>query len=407
MTDDSVGWPAYVMLLLGTASYVCLMFTWFALPAYLPVIIEDVGLTSTEAGLLAGAVPLTYVPIALASGLVIDRVGSFRAVGVGVLLFGVAQLGRAAAGGFPTLLAWTLVLGVGGTGITFGLPKLVSELFPATRSGTMSSVYLLGSYAGTASAFSLGRPVFGPALGGWRALFRANGLVVLGFLVVWVAATVVVGRRTVRPGDDGSASDFDPGTIVADVRAVVSNRGMQLLVVVGAMYLLITHGLQGWLPTVLEERGLTPAVAGSVASVFVLGQAAGALSIPAASDRLRARRPMVMLCGVLALGGVAALVTSGTAVVRSSVAVAAVGFGIGGLAPLVRAIPVELDGVGPGLTATAVGLVFMVGEMGGFLGPFVVGSLHDLTGTYAVGLSVLGAGGLLVVAAGYALPEVQ
>jgi nitrate/nitrite transporter NarK len=66
----------------------------------------------------------------------------------------------------------------------------------------------------------------------------------------------------------------------------------------------------------------------------------------------------------------------------------------------VRAIPPELEGVGPRLTGVAVGVVFAGGELGGFLGPVVVGALYDLTGTYAVGLGVLGAAGVAAVAAG-------
>jgi len=47
--------------------------------------------------------------------------------------------------------------------------------------------------------------------------------------------------------------------------------------------------------------------------------------------------------------------------------------------------------------------VFAVGEVGGFLGPVVVGALHEATGTYAAGLSVLAVAGLAAIAAGVGL----
>lgn len=67
-------------------------------------------------------------------------------------------------------------------------------------------------------------------------------------------------------------------------------------------------------------------------------------------------------------------------------------------------MPPELDGVGPALTGTAVGLVFAVGEVGGFAGPFLVGVLYDLTGSYVPGLAVVCVACGAAIAAGRRLP---
>ncbi|MFC7006432.1 MFS transporter [Halalkalicoccus salilacus] len=66
---------SYLALALGSASYGCLLFVWFLLPAFLSPVIEDLGLSGWQAGVLVGAVPLTYIPLSLVSGLAIDRVG--------------------------------------------------------------------------------------------------------------------------------------------------------------------------------------------------------------------------------------------------------------------------------------------------------------------------------------------
>jgi len=78
----------YGLVVLGSFSYACLLFVWFSPAAYLGRIVTDFGLSSTEAGLLTGAIPLTYVPIALFSGFVTDRIGPARAIGIGLVLFG-------------------------------------------------------------------------------------------------------------------------------------------------------------------------------------------------------------------------------------------------------------------------------------------------------------------------------
>lgn len=395
-------WWVYLALALGSASYGCLLFIWFLLPAFFTPIIDELGLTGWQAGILAGAIPLTYIPLSLVSGLAIDRVGPRWAIGVGLLIFGCAGTARGFATGFPSLLAVTLLVGVGATGITFGLPKLVAALFPSRQVGSASTVYVLGSYAGSASAFAIGRPVLGPALGGWRPVFIWSGLAVVGFALVWFVGTA---RVTFQPVNDERT--FSIGSLRRDAGRVLSNRNMILLVVVGAAYLMVSHGLQGWLVTIFETRGIRPALAGLTTTVLVAGQVVGALSIPPVSDRVSIRRPAVVLSGLLVSSGTMTLLAFDSELLLAASGIVAVGVGLGGVGPLLRAIPVELAGIGPRLTATAVGFVFAVGEAGGFLGPFLVGSLRDVTGSFTLGLAVVAMGGIVIAAAGWQMTGLQ
>jgi cyanate permease len=403
--DAAVPLSSYLLVVLGGVSYLALMINWFALPAFLGPISDQLGLSGTQAGALVGAVPLTYVPLSLLTGLALDRIGARRGIAAAVAVFGVANVARSFAVGFPDMLAATVLLAVGATGITFGLPKLVSSIFPSRLLGTMSTVYILGSYAGIAAAYSVGRGILGPLLGGWRPTFRVLGIAALAFLLVWLPVAWWHARRHGTPyGGDGGSS-FSLGSLRADVARVFSHRAMQLLVVVGTAYLLLQHGLQGWLPTLLTSRGVAAGTAATVASLFVVGQALGTVVVPPASDRLGRRRAAVVVCGVAAVVGVAALVVAGS-VVPAAGAVLVVGAGIGGVSPLLRAIPTEIEDVGPELTATAVSLIFAFGELGGFAGPFVVGALRDATGSFVPGIAALVVGAVAIVAAGAWLPEV-
>ena len=392
------------LLALGGVGYGALLFVWFALPASLGPVIDELGLTGTQAGVLAGAVPLTYIPIGLASGLVVDRLGARVGVGAGVALAGVAQVGRAHAPGFWSMLALTLLLGVGATGVTFGMPKLASELYPSDRVGRAASVYLVGSYAGSASVFAFGRSVLTPALGGWRPLFLVSGLGTLVVAAVWAAAA-----RYVPPGshETDDAGTFSLGSLTDDLRAVLGHRDLRLLVLLGTMYLFVLHGTQGWLVTVLETRGVDAGLAGSVTSLLVVGQTVGVLTVPVIAERLDRVRESLVVCGGLSCVGAVGLLARPAVVLLLVAPVMLVGFGMGGLSPLIRAIPVELEGIGPRLTGTAVGLVFAVGEIGGFLGPVVIGALRDATGSFAPGLLVVAAGALVAAGAGAGMSELD
>lgn len=396
-----VGRWNHLALVLGAVSYAFLLFVWFLLPAFLSPVIADLSLSNWQAGVLVGAIPLTYIPLSLLSGLAIDRVGPRWGIGLGLLIFGLGGAGRSVATGFPSLLAFTLLIGVGATGITFGLPKLVADLFPEDRIGSASTVYVLGSYAGSAGAFAVGRPLLGPALGGWRPTFLYTGLAAVAFALLWVFGTA---RIESRGGDESRT--FSLGSLREDAGRVLSNPAMLLLVVIGTAYLSVSHGLQGWLVTIFEARGVRPALAGLTTTVLVAGQVVGALSIPPLSDRLSARRPAVIVSGLLVTTGTLVLLVAESALPIAALGIIAVGIGLGGVGPLLRAIPVELEGVGPGLTATAVGFVFAVGEAGGFLGPFLIGSLLDLTGSFAPGLLIVSAAGLAIVAAGWRMTGV-
>lgn len=399
----------YVLLGMGTLAYTSLMIVWFSVAAYLAEIVAELGLSSTQAGLLTGAIPLTYVPVALFSGVVTDRIGPYRAIGIGLVLFGAAQVGRAGADTFVVLLGLTVVVGVGGTTITFGLPKLVAELFPTDASGKPSSVYMLGSFAGTAAAFSLGRGVVGPMLGGWRPLFWVTGAAVLGYAALWWLMVALAPLSALRGSTEGGRTRSDGGVrgvaaLRRDVGRVFRTPAMRWLVVVGVVYLLVVHGLQNWLVTVLRARGVEPTLAVTVTSAFVVAEAVGTLSVPAVSDRLGRRGGVIAVCGVGCALGTAALLIPGVPFAVPVVGALVVGVGVGGISPLVRMVPPELDGIGPALTGTAVGLVFAVGELGGFFGPFLVGALFDLTGSYAPGLAVICLACLVTVVAGRRIP---
>ncbi|RAW45547.1 MFS transporter [Halorubrum sp. 48-1-W] len=415
MSRRVVGRREYGMTLAASASYTCLMFVWFSLPAYLPTIIDDVGLTNTQAGVLAGAIPLTYVPVALFSGLAVDRLGPGRAIGVGVLVYGGGQIGRSVAPGFASLLAFTLAMGVGATAVTFGLPKLVSVLFPPDRTGRPTALYLVAASAGSAGVFAVGRPVLGPVLGGWRPLFLWSGVVAVAYGAVWLLVAIRTGvddadaggtgdgdAGGTGDGDAGGTGDgeaFDLGSLTADLRLVLTHRELRLVVVVGTMFLLINHGIQGWLPTFLESRGLSAALAGRSTSLFVVAYVVGVLGIPELADRFTVRRPALTASGGVAFLGIAALIAGDTGAL-AVVGIAVAGVGTGGLSPLIRTIPPDLEGIGSRLTGTAVGFIFAVGEIGGFAGPVLVGTLYDATGSYGPGFGILAAGGVGIAVAG-------
>ncbi|WP_245902820.1 MFS transporter [Salinigranum rubrum] len=396
---------SYVLLGLASAGYFLFTFTWFSLAAFLPPVIEELGLTSTQAGIVSGAIQLSYIPLSLVSGLVIDRLGSRSALGAGLFVIGAAHVVRGLPTGFVTILLPTLLIGVGGMAVTFGLPKLVSELFPPERSGTMSSVYMIGATLGSATVFAVARPLIGPFVGGWRPFFWYTGAVVVGFAAVWTVASWYLWGRIDEFPAQADDQTFSLASMREDLVSVVTHYGLFLVVIVATLRLFITHGLSSWLPTILEARGVTPTLAGTLTSLFILVRVLGIVSVPVLSDRFSTRRLPIVACGLAGTLGLLGLVVAG-GVWTLTLSLVLIGtFVIGGLSPLVRALPIEMAGIGPRLTAVATGLMFTFGEVGGFAGPFLIGALRDLTGAFAPSLVVLAVASLGTAVAGYFMDE--
>lgn len=301
------------------------------------------------------------------------------------------------------MLGTTIALGIGATLVTFGLPKLVSVVFPENKTGFPSSIYLIGASIGSAAAFSIGRPLIGPVLGGWRSLFFWTGIVSLLYAVIY---TVVVKCYQSRVQNISNTEKNESVMILNGIKTILLHSELRLVVIMGVSYLIISHGLQGWLPTVLEERGLSANLAGQTTTLYIIANMIGILTIPGLADRLNIRRKTIMLSSTTAGFGVVAIIGGGLTPLMI-LGIIGAGLGVGGLSPMVRAIPPALDNIGARLTGTAIGLVFAIGEIGGFLGPFLIGFLRDITGSFIPGLSILAISGMASFVAGYQLESID
>jgi cyanate permease len=131
----------------------------------------------------------------------------------------------------------------------------------------------------------------------------------------------------------------------------------------------------------------------------------GVLAIPAVAERFDRTRATVIGCGLLGSIGALGLLLTPSFVLLLSIPIVLVGLGVGGLSSLIRSIPVELDDIGPALTGTAIGLVYAVGEIGGFLGPVLIGALRDTTGSFTAGIALCVIAALVATGAGVAMSD--
>jgi CP family cyanate transporter-like MFS transporter len=143
----------------------------------------------------------------------------------------------------------------------------------------------------------------------------------------------------------------------------------------------LAYILFGWLPLLLQGRGLTPLNAGLYASLATLVQAPGALLVATLAARARDQRAWIV--AIPGLTAAAFLVLAFGADALRVPAACVLGFGIGGCFGLGLTLIVlrAADAASAaGLSAMAQG----IGYSGACLGPLVFGFTHEATGGWGL-----------------------
>ena len=162
------------------------------------------------------------------------------------------------------------------------------------------------------------------------------------------------------------------------------------------------YGVGFWMPTLIKATGVqSPLAIGLLTAVPNLFAVIGMILIARNSDRNRERRWHVAIPALFgALGLLFSAVWSGNTVL-AIVALTVANIGICTVLPLFWSLPTAL--LGGTAAAAGIALINSVGNLAGFVSPYLVGWLKDMTGTTNTGLYMLAA--CLVVGALVALAQ--
>ena len=131
-----------------------------------PDIEADLGFSHASMGTVLGAWQFIYIFAAIPCGLVLDRMGTRRALFWGALLIGASGIARGFAQEYSHLLAAVALFGLGGPLISAGAPKVVSENFTGAERGLAMGIYITGPGVGAMVSLLFSQPVLMPLLGG-------------------------------------------------------------------------------------------------------------------------------------------------------------------------------------------------------------------------------------------------
>jgi sugar phosphate permease len=149
-----------------------------------PGMIQELGLTRTQIGLLGSVFAWTYAVMQLPAGWVIDRFGAKRAYALGMIWWSVATWLTGVVGSISALLVMRALLAVGEAPCWPTSAKITAAWFPAKERGFATGVWDSSSKWGPALA-----PAMLVALMiafGWRSLFHVTGAFGIAFALLFL-----------------------------------------------------------------------------------------------------------------------------------------------------------------------------------------------------------------------------
>jgi MFS family permease len=375
----------------------------------------ELRLTATAFGLASGIFFVGYLLLEVPSNLALHRFGARRWIARILLTWGIVATVMAFTPNAGWLLALRFLLGVAEAGFFPGIILYLTYWFPKAERARMVAWFMVAVPVSTAIGstmssvlITLGDGVFG--LSGWRFMFLLEGVPsVLLAAVTWFYLTD-------RPRDArwlteeqrewlGAAMDAEQAEAAREHgwstrRALTAGRVWALaLVYFGIVYGLYALGF--FLPTIIagfqQQYGVRYSLIGRglINSVpYVIG--AVAMVLWARHGDRRGERVWHVALPAL-IGGLAipvALYLSSPLAAMVAVTVCAVG--VCCALPTFWSLPTEF--LAGAAAAAGVGLVNAVGNLAGFVAPYVTGVLRDATGSQRAGLWVVG--GFMVLAAG-------
>ncbi len=358
-----------------------------------PTIRADLGVDNVAMGAVGTLPVLAFGLVAPLAPALARRIGIGPSLAWSMALLAVGT-GLRSLGGYPLLLAGTVVLGVAiGIGNVL-VPALIKGAFPH-RVGQLTSLYgalmVVGATVSAAVAVPVAEAGGWPlALGLWAVPAAVGAVVVLASVLLDERDTTAEERAARR------AARQSAGGVPARVLHR-SPLAWHITAFMGLQSLLFYVAL-AWLPDVLVERGMTDARAGVMVSVLNVGGLVGVLVAPAVADRVRDQRWYATGSGVAAVVGVALLLVPGTAL--AAVASALLGLGLGATVGLAFAF-FSLRTSTATEAAAVSGMAQTWGYLVSALGPVAWGALRDVTASWTVPLVALLAVAAATVVAGY------
>jgi sugar phosphate permease len=379
--------------------------------------LDALKLSNTVYGLGAGIFFIGYVLSGVPSNLILHKIGARRWISVMMIAWGALSACTMFVNSPTSFYVVRFFTGVAEAGFFPGMVLYFTHWFPTQKRGQvmalfMSAIPISGLIGGPLSGWMLSHFSVGQGgLAGWQWLFLLQGVptVLLGAGVFFYLNDGIASAKWLSAEEKSAmqaalAADEQERTAVSNVGqsfgAVLKNSSVWTL---GAIYFCIQMGVYAinfWLPSIIKSLGFDNAqTVGWLSAIPYLAAAVFMVWAGRSADKHRERRFHVNLPMVMGLIGLllAANFSSNPLIVMIGLSMAT----MGALTALALFWSLPAAFLGSAAAAGGLALINSLGQIAGFVSPFLVGWIKDATKSTDVALyilsSVLLVGAILVL----------
>jgi MFS transporter, ACS family, tartrate transporter len=369
---------------------------------------KDVGLTSHMFGLGAGIFFLGYFAFEVPSTVILHKVGARFWIGRVMITWGLVSIAMAFTRGPITFYVLRFLLGLAEAGFFPGIILYLSYWFPANHRSAVTAMFM----AAAPVAGLIGSPVSGAlmqlngllGLRGWQWLFLIEGIpaLVLGFITfhfltdrpanaVWLTADErdwLVSAIEQEQTDIRDRRNHSAWRVLADWKVLALS-----LAYFGTSAGLYTIGF--WAPLIVKGLGFSIFHVGLLVAIPNLIAVIGMVLWSRNSDRTGERYWHAALACLIGAIGMAVAARAGSSAFLAVAGLSLTAFGVSAAKPPLWCLPTTF--FAGTAAAASIGLINSLGTLGGFAGPYMIGSTNGTSGNFSRGLYLVG--GTLVVSA--------
>ena len=371
--------------------------------------LDDLHMSETVYGLGAGIFFIGYIAFGVPSNLMLQRVGPRRWIALIMVLWGIMSTSLLFVRTSTDFYILRFLTGATEAGFFPGIVLYLTKWFPSARRGRvmalfMSAIPLSGVLGGPFSGWILSHFSAGQgSLAAWQWLFLLQGVptVLLGIGLLFLLSDGIA-QAPWLSGEQRSMlaqaliddAKNQPATVSDSFGAVLRNPGVWVL---GAIYFCIQSGVYAinfWLPSIIKDSGLTnPNLIGWLSAIPYLAASVFMVVTGRSADARRERRwhlavPMLMGVGGLTM---AANFSANPSIALLGLTIATAG----ALTGLPMFWPLSGGYLSPAAAAGGLALINSIGQIAGFVSPYLVGWIKDATHSTDLALYIL-AGVILV-----------
>lgn len=370
MNDDSNRMPWGLLSVAVFLNFI----TWailFSIPPMEALVSKDLLISHFETGLLFSAPLLMIALSAIPAGVLADRVGLKKVIGIGAVIALIGVLLRGLSTGYLDLLIFSLIFGMG-MGMTFAnLPKLARSCSQPDKTILVMGILTgFGVLGGVGIGLAITVPLLYPLTNSYHGVSIFWSILLFLITITWW----VMVREPPCPH-----FEVEPEKIsFAEIKMTLKNRVLWLLAFILFLHNFFFYTWSGWVPTYLLDKGLSIGYAGLMTSVMLWVGVPTVILVPILlSGRDIPRKLFVWMPSVIYAFLAGAILYAGQLSLWFIMVIA-------GVINILRfntllTLPVEI--MPKEHAGTASGMVVSVGYMGAVVGPIVAGQILDISGS--------------------------